>query len=64
MATPDTRYATPKEVAATMHVHRRTVTKWAERGEIAAQRLPGGRHWRIAVDDSGWALAPSSSAEQ
>lgn len=38
---------TTDEVAAAMRVNPKTVSRWAEGGQIAAVRTPGGGKWLI-----------------
>ena len=34
---------TPSEVGRMLHVHRKTITRWAREGKLTAVRTPGGR---------------------
>jgi len=41
---------TPSQVAAIFGVHPGTVKKWADKGQIAGFKTPGG-HWRFRRGD-------------
>lgn len=49
------KYLTPKEAAAQLNVHPKTIIRAAQRGEIQAVRI--GRQWRVLVPATTYPFA-------
>ena len=47
----DARALTPEEVAERLRVDVRTVHQWLREGDLRGFKLPGGRHWRIPIEE-------------
>lgn len=56
------RFVPSFKVAAAVDVTVQTVARWCRSGRVICRQLPSGKSpWRIAVDESGWPLAPVSN---
>lgn len=53
------RWVNTKDAAATVGCAQRTIEQWAREGKIRVRRIGERGQYQVAVDDSGFPLAPS-----